>query len=85
VLAVAEAGAPAGPHETEADVRGAQRLPPGAWLLSPAPECITESLDRAHEAWLGGVVPERLADLADQVDEILLHDERIRPELFLQR
>jgi hypothetical protein len=34
---------------------------------------------------MGGVVAERVADLADEVDEIFLHDERIRPKLLLQR
>ena len=42
-------------------------------------------MDGADEMWLGGVVAQRLADLGDQVDEILFHDEGIRPEVLLQR
>src|SRR5262245_43474091 len=83
VLTVAEAGAAAGPDQTEA--RGANRRAFRRFPCRRIPKRVTEPVDCADEARMRGVVPKRLADLGDQVDEVLLDDERIRPEVILER
>ena len=80
-------------HQRDASKRQGCPAPSGRWrwrkprfvvLQDRFVERIAVPRDGADEARRGRTVSEYLPNLADQVRQILFHDERVRPELVLK-
>ena len=84
VLALVDRDAAVRPFHEEGGFAAATSGPAGPGLRQRLAKRVAEPVDGPDESRPGGIVAERVANLADQIGEVLLDDKRGGPQTLLQ-